>query len=152
MEECRLAPVVIVNKTFSYSELPFLYQAVDAFVLPSRGEGWGLPLLEAMATALPTVGTNWSGNTEFMKEENSFLLNYQLRNVSSRKKSSSSSPHLAWREQEEEEEARHMWAEPSLGHLVEILQLVRTDPEERGRRGREGRRQVASRFSHRAVA
>jgi glycosyltransferase involved in cell wall biosynthesis len=28
--------------------MPRLYASCDAFVLPTRGEGWGLPLLEAM--------------------------------------------------------------------------------------------------------
>jgi glycosyltransferase involved in cell wall biosynthesis len=30
------------------SEMPRLYKAADAFVLPSRGEGWGMPMMEAM--------------------------------------------------------------------------------------------------------
>ena len=40
-----------------------LYAAADAFVLPTRGEGWGLPIAEAMAMALPVIATNWSGPT-----------------------------------------------------------------------------------------
>jgi len=47
---------------------------VNAFVLPSRGEGWGIPLMEAMAMELPTIGTNWSGNVEFMNDNNAFLI------------------------------------------------------------------------------
>ena len=38
-----------------------LYAAADAFVLPTRGEGWGLPIAEAMAMAMPVIATNWSG-------------------------------------------------------------------------------------------
>ena len=30
-----------------------LYKSADAFVLPSRGEGWGRPHVEAMSMALP---------------------------------------------------------------------------------------------------
>ena len=37
---------------------------VDALVLPTRGEGWGLPVTEAMAMGLPVVVTNASGPTE----------------------------------------------------------------------------------------
>mmetsp|Transcript_7526 Transcript_7526/g.16673 ORF Transcript_7526/g.16673 Transcript_7526/m.16673 type:complete len:81 (+) Transcript_7526:1012-1254(+) len=44
----------------------------DAFVLPSRGEGWGRPHTEAMVMGLPCIATNWSGNTEFMSDANSF--------------------------------------------------------------------------------
>jgi glycosyltransferase involved in cell wall biosynthesis len=44
-----------------------LYRAADAFVLPTRGEGWGRPLLEAMVMGVPVIATNWSGHTEFMR-------------------------------------------------------------------------------------
>ena len=37
----------------SERDLPRLYKAVDAFVLPSRGEGWGRPIVEAMARVAP---------------------------------------------------------------------------------------------------
>ena len=50
------------------AQLPALYASVDAFVLPSRGEGWGRPHVEAMAMALPVIATDWSGSTEFLDE------------------------------------------------------------------------------------
>merc|ERR1711972_1291395 len=48
--------------------LPRLYRAADAFVIPTRGEGWGRPHVEAMSMALPVIATNWSGSTEFLSE------------------------------------------------------------------------------------
>eukprot|EP00965_Chrysotila_dentata_P071588 2365204-Pleurochrysis_carterae.AAC.1 len=53
-------------------------QAVDAFVLPSRGEGWGRPVMEAMAMALPVIATNWSGTTAMLSDETSFPLDFEL--------------------------------------------------------------------------
>lgn len=44
------------------------YASVDAFVLPSRGEGWGRPHVEAMSMGLPIIATNWSGTTEYLDE------------------------------------------------------------------------------------
>ena len=46
----------------------------DAFVLPTRGEGWGLPVMEAMAMALPVIVTNTSGCTQYLTHSNSFPL------------------------------------------------------------------------------
>jgi glycosyltransferase involved in cell wall biosynthesis len=34
-------------------ELPAVYLGADVFVLPSRGEGWGRPHMEAMAMGRP---------------------------------------------------------------------------------------------------
>lgn len=34
--------------------MPALYKAVDCVVQPSRGEGWGLPIIEAMAMVCST--------------------------------------------------------------------------------------------------
>jgi glycosyltransferase involved in cell wall biosynthesis len=51
-----------------------LYSLADAFVLPTRGEGWGIPVAEAMAMGLPVIVTNYSGPTEYANEENAYLL------------------------------------------------------------------------------
>ena len=53
-EERTLLPRVrVLTRHISQDELRGLYEAADAFVLPSRGEGWGRPHVEAMAMALP---------------------------------------------------------------------------------------------------
>ena len=43
----------MISEHLSAEELRGLYAAGDAFVLPSRGEGWGRPHVEAMAMGLP---------------------------------------------------------------------------------------------------
>lgn len=46
--------------------MTFFVKASDAFVLPTHGEGWGLPAMEAMSMELPVITTNWGGSTEFI--------------------------------------------------------------------------------------
>jgi glycosyltransferase involved in cell wall biosynthesis len=36
-----------------HHEMPHIYSQAHAFVLPSRGEGWGRPYMEAMSMQLP---------------------------------------------------------------------------------------------------
>ena len=43
----------VLSKHIAGTELPSLYAAAHAFVLPSRGEGWGRPHAEAMSMSLP---------------------------------------------------------------------------------------------------
>jgi glycosyltransferase involved in cell wall biosynthesis len=49
------------------AQLADLYRACDVFVLPTRAEGWGLPLIEAVAAGLPIITTMHSGHTEFLQ-------------------------------------------------------------------------------------
>ena len=42
---------------WSPEQLAALYSYSDAFVLPTKAEAWGLPLLEAAATGLPIITT-----------------------------------------------------------------------------------------------
>ncbi len=62
-------PVALLyNTQIRGSQLGAIYRGADAFVLPTRGEGWGMPILEAMACGLPAIATAWSGQTEFLHE------------------------------------------------------------------------------------
>jgi glycosyltransferase involved in cell wall biosynthesis len=49
------------------NQLAELYRDSDVFVFPSKGEGWGLPLIEAAASGLPIITTMYSGQTEFLE-------------------------------------------------------------------------------------
>jgi glycosyltransferase involved in cell wall biosynthesis len=123
-------------------ELPFgdllrLYKAVDAFVLPSRGEGWGRPYMEAMAMELPVIATNWSGNTEFTTHENSYLI-----------------------ESETTEEIidnqikfydGHRWAKPSITQLRTVMREIFSNPEEAKAKGKLARREILQKFSTEVV-
>ncbi len=42
---------------------------VKALVSLTRGEGYGLPTLEAAASSLPVIATGWSGHLDFLKED-----------------------------------------------------------------------------------
>jgi glycosyltransferase involved in cell wall biosynthesis len=48
-------------------QLADLYRACDMFVLPTRAEGWGLPLIEAVAAGMPVITTMHSGHMEFLQ-------------------------------------------------------------------------------------
>ncbi|MGC4015023.1 MAG: glycosyltransferase family 4 protein [Luteolibacter sp.] len=66
---------IICRGDLPLSQLAQAYRDADAFVLPTRAEGWGLPLLEAMASGLPGIATNYSALTTFAHEGNAWLVN-----------------------------------------------------------------------------
>lgn len=56
------------------AQLHSLLAHSDAFVLPTRGEGFGLPFLEAMAAGVPVICPDIGGHRDFCDEETSFLV------------------------------------------------------------------------------
>ena len=72
--EKDLPHVALYGKPIHERNMPKIYNSTDAFVLISRGEGMGLPYLEAAATGLPVIASNCSGQTDFLNEENSYLV------------------------------------------------------------------------------
>jgi len=65
---------ITLLKHVSQSEYPQLFTNAQAFVLPTHGEGWGRPLMEAMSMGLPVIAPEWSGLTQFMTSNNSILI------------------------------------------------------------------------------
>ncbi|MCY3986803.1 MAG: MSMEG_0565 family glycosyltransferase [Candidatus Dadabacteria bacterium] len=51
-----------------------LYNAADVFIFPSLTEGWGLVVLEAMASGVPVIASNIEPLTEFMENGKNSLL------------------------------------------------------------------------------
>lgn len=49
-------------------QLVNLYKSADVFVLPSKGEGWGLPIIEAAACGLPVITTRYSGQEQYLNQ------------------------------------------------------------------------------------
>ena len=56
------------------AELPALYRIADAFVFPSVKEGWGLVVMEAIASGLPVITSNQSPFTEFLSKTQALLI------------------------------------------------------------------------------
>ena len=63
------APVYVYDIELKKWELGRLYTSASAFVWPSRGEGFGLPALEALACGLPVIATNHSAHLEFLTKD-----------------------------------------------------------------------------------
>lgn len=67
IETTGMTNVRVLWGTAAATDMIDLYQQSHVFVLPTKGEGWGLPLIEAAATGLPIITTMHSGHTEFLQ-------------------------------------------------------------------------------------
>lgn len=75
--------IYLVHGSMTNQEIASLYThpQIKCLVSATRGEGFGLPLIEAAASGLPIIATNWSGHLDFLGEK--FLkINYELKEIS----------------------------------------------------------------------
>ena len=98
------ASVVIINRDLPEGAIRALYQHSHLLAAPSRGEGFGLPMAEAMLHKLPVVTTAYGGQSDFCNEDNAWLIDYSF---------SYADTHMGMSES--------VWAEPDTQHLGEIL-------------------------------
>ncbi|MDD2846444.1 MAG: glycosyltransferase, partial [Rhodoferax sp.] len=75
--------VQIIEEDLTDAQLKALYEQCHALVAPSRAEGFGLPMAEAILSGLSVITTNWSGQTDFCTEENSWLIDYDFQRAQS---------------------------------------------------------------------
>lgn len=75
--------VYLIHGDMSNEEMWGLYKSpqVNAFVLPTHGEGYGLPILDAIVSGVPTITTGWGGHLDFTPREQHTLLDFQLDKI-----------------------------------------------------------------------
>lgn len=66
--------LVIYKKGMPQKDLWSLYACADAFLLPSKAEGLGMPILESFATGVPVVGTDTGAIHELLDDGRGFLI------------------------------------------------------------------------------
>ena len=64
-DETKIPPVCLLTEHVSDTEMASLYKMHDCFVLPTRSEGFGLPIMEALISKMPVITTNYSGHLDF---------------------------------------------------------------------------------------
>jgi len=134
------APILLDTRFLPTADMPRLYAGADAFVLASRGEGWGRPWMEAMAMGLPTIGSRWSGTTMFMDDANSWLVDGEVVDVA--ESAQSHTPFYRG----------HRWFHPDREALAAALVEVRRGGAEVEARAAAGRTGLVERFGRGPVA
>ncbi len=97
-----------IDRDLADHEMAALYALADCYVHPARGEGFGLPVAEAMAAGVPVISVAWSGLADIVSDETAVTIPFSL---------AASESHLAIDGSE--------WAEPDEGALAgELARMV----------------------------
>lgn len=72
--EQDLPHVALYTKPVHERDMPKIYNSCDAFCLISRGEGFSLTVMEAAACGLPVIASNVTAHTDYLKQDNAFLV------------------------------------------------------------------------------
>lgn len=118
------APIRVARPAPTDREMAQLYADADCFVLPTRAEGWGLPIMEAMACGTPVITTRYSAMTDYANDDNAYLLDV--------KRLVPVHDPLFFPQAGE----RGLWAEIDLDQLVALMRQVVEQREAAAARGR----------------
>lgn len=131
--------IVLLAGMLPHAQFPRLYATADAFVLPTRGEGWGRPYMEALACGRPVIATRWSGHMDFLNDDNADLIEIEgLRSTGS--------------DIDIEVFAGHEWADPSVDHLRQLMRRMFSNREGAAKKAARGLADMREKWDWRMVA
>lgn len=122
----------LVDRVLTRGELLGLLAATDSYVSLHRSEGFGLTCAEAMLLGKPVVATRYSGNLDFMTDDNSYLVDYRRVTLT---------------EDIDPYPKGATWADPDVGHAARLMRQVFEDRAEAGRRGARAKQDLAASLS-----
>lgn len=133
--EVRRVNGLLIEGYLSRLETNALMNECDIYISLHRSEGFGLTLAEAMSLGKPVIGTAYSGNIDFMTEENSYLVPYQL---------------VALGRDYPPYEAHHVWADPDVPAAARYLRDIYDDYDSAKRKGAAAAQHIQQHYSVKA--
>lgn len=114
-----------------------LHNRCNCFVLPHRGEGFGIPCAGAMSYGKPVIATGYSGVMEFMNKDNSFPISYMETPVNNM-----IFPNYTG----------HMnWAEPNLPEFKQCMRWCFEHQNEAKEIGNKGQAHIREHFNSKVI-
>lgn len=112
----------LFDRALDQGEMRRFLRSIDILLSLHRSEGFGMVLAEAMALGRVVIATGWSGNLDFMDDDNAILVPAKQIPVRD--------PQGLYRGQ--------TWAEPDLDHAADALRALVADAGWRARLGQAG--------------
>lgn len=131
---------VLLDVELTRLQMNNLLNLSDCYVSLHRAEGFGLGMAEAMALGKPVIATGYSGNADFMTPENSYPVDYELREIVPE-------DHRYQPQYERTYPAGQIWAEPDVDQAAEFMRRVYENRDEARERGARARQDIATHYS-----
>ena len=128
--------IIVIDHLLDDNEVKNLIRCSDCFISLHRSEGYGRGMAEAMALAKPVIATAYSGNLDFMNENNSLLVDYKLIPV---------------KQGEYPHGNGQVWADPDIGMASSLMEKLMNDPEIGRKIGKRARVDILKDFSYLAT-
>jgi glycosyltransferase involved in cell wall biosynthesis len=124
---CAGSNVRLLDCVMTREDKQELIRSADCYVSLHRSEGFGLTMAEAMMFAKPVIATGYSGNMDYMSEEDSFLVPYKLVTIDK--------THGPYK-------AGYHWAQPDLDYASDLMRRVEEHREEAAEIGLRARARI----------
>ena len=108
--------IFLITDIIEDSLIAGLHDLGDCFVLPHHGEGWGMPIHDAMLHGNMIITTKYGGITEFLDENSAMIIKHKMTEVKP----------MTWTNLYD---SSQMWADPDIGHLKFLMRKSFNIPE-----------------------
>lgn len=134
------APLYIFTRLMDRHQIYRFHKSFDCFVSPHRGEGWGIPQMEALLVGNPIISTNCGGIHEYLRnKQDALLLDYNLIPLEANTRNSQ------WYTPDQR------WADISIDQLREYMRFAYDNQKKMKAMGKSGQTIVKKLFSLKAV-
>ena len=138
-DDPRAPELVLIEDELGDEDVVRLYRTCDALVFPYRGEGFGLPMLEALACGLPVIATAGGAADAFLDDEVAYRI--PARRVP-----------LSGTLRGEQLAGEGWWLEPDAAALARTMRHVVTHRDEARAKARRGAERARTEWTwHRAA-
>lgn len=127
-------PVYLITDKLTTDSLHKMHEDCDCYVLLDRGEGFGLPFMDAAAAGNPIIATDFGGSRQLLNQENSYCVSWQPTFVFN----------MQWSPYYRGDQ---LWADPNLVHAAALLREVYDNKEAAFQKGQQARKDMEEKFN-----
>lgn len=132
----RYAPIGLYKNLMDRHQIYRFHSSFDCFVSAHRGEGWGIPQMEAMFMGKPIISTNCGGIHEYLQDGvDAKLIPYTMVPIGE------NSRNKQWYTSDQN------WAEINIDELRKAMRWAYENQKEAEEMGKKARETVISKFS-----